>query len=100
MAGKLKTHRVSITNANQTIDCASDQTILQAAILAGIDYPYICATGNCGTCLCQLESGEVSMLPRSDASLTPEQVKAGQKLACRALPCGDVTIKWLSRGGK
>ena len=100
MAGKPKTHRVSVANANRTIDCPSDQTILQAAILAGIDYPYICATGNCGTCICQLESGEVSMLPRSDASLTPEQAKAGQKLACRALPRGDVMIKWLSRGGK
>ncbi|MDG2286074.1 MAG: hypothetical protein P8N43_11155 [Alphaproteobacteria bacterium] len=39
------------------------------------------------------------MLPRGDAVLTPDQVKADQPLASRALPRGDVTIKWLCRDG-
>jgi ferredoxin len=95
-----KKHQVSITNANQVINCDANQSILHAAILAGIDYPYVCATGNCGTCVCLLEAGKVSMLAHGDAALTQEQVKAGKTLACRAIPRGDVTIKWLSRGGK
>jgi len=100
MARAPKLHRVTIANTGQAIDCAVDQTILEAAVTAGIDYPYACATGNCGTCVSRLESGKVTMLPRNDAALSPHQAKAGQTLACRARPRGDVTIAWLGRGGR
>ena len=93
-----KPHRVTIANTGQTIDGASNQTILHAAIAAGIDYPYACDSGNCGTCISSLDSGRVAMLPRGDASLSPEQAKAGRTLACRARPRGDVAITWLGRG--
>ncbi len=104
MARAPKSHRVTITNmgtnTGAVIDCAAGQTILHAAIAAGIDYPYACASGNCGTCISQIESGKVSLLPRSDASLSAEQAKAGRTLACRARPRGDVAITWLGRGRK
>lgn len=98
MARTPKTYRVTVANTQQEIDCAASETILHAALLAGIDFPYACASGNCGTCICHLDAGKVSLLPRSDASLTPEQVKAGQSLACRARPRGDVSVTWLGRG--
>jgi ferredoxin len=90
--------QVTIANTGATIACQPDQTILQAAIGAGIDYPYGCASGNCGACLSQLDTGDVSLLPRGDASLSPEQAAAGQTLACRARPRSDVAITWLGRG--
>src|SRR5580658_5242682 len=98
MARAAKTWQVKITNNGQTIACAEDETILHAAIIAGIDYPYACATGNCGTCISQIDTGKVKMLPRNDASLTPAQANSGQTLACRAQPKGDVAITWLGRG--
>jgi ferredoxin len=98
MARAAKTWQVRIGNNGQTIACAADETILHAAIMAGIDYPYACASGNCGTCVSQIDTGKVTMLPRSDASLSADQVKAGQTLACRARPKGDVGITWLGRG--
>jgi len=54
-----KTYQVTIRNSGRTIDCAANQTILQAAVAAGIDYPYACATGNCATCISKLEDGKV-----------------------------------------
>ena len=90
--------QVRIGNTGATIACGADQTILRAAIAAGLDYPYGCASGNCGACISHLDSGEVSMLPRSDTSLSAEQAAAGQTLACRARPCSDVAITWLGRG--
>lgn len=98
MARAPKIYRVTITNVGRVIDCATNQTILNAAVTAGIDYPYACASGNCGVCLSHLDAGEVSMLPRGDTSLSPEQLQAGQTLACRARPMGDVAITWLGRG--
>jgi ferredoxin len=90
--------RVSIANTGAVIDCASDQRILHAAVGAGIDYPYACATGNCGTCLSELRSGTVSMLSYSDNALSAAQVAEGKVLACRARPGSDVEIVWLGRG--
>jgi naphthalene 1,2-dioxygenase ferredoxin reductase component len=98
MARAPKTWQVKINNVAQAVTCAADETILHAALLAGIDYPYACASGNCATCISHLDDGKVSMLPRGDAALSPEQVKAGQTLACRAQPKGDVAITWLGRG--
>ncbi len=89
---------VRIGNVDATIACRADQTLLAASIAAGIDYPYGCATGNCGACISRLEAGDVAMLPRNDSALTPAQAAAGQTLACRAQPRSDIVITWLGRG--
>jgi len=97
MAPAKKTFQVTIRNSGQTIACAADRTILQAAVAAGVYYPYACATGNCATCISRLEEGKVSLLPHSDAALGKAQLKSGLTLACRARPRSDVTINWLAR---
>lgn len=92
--------RITIANTGQVIDCLPTQTILSAALAAGIDYPYACNSGNCATCISQLDSGKLTHLARSDTSLSPEQFKSGRILACRAQPKSDVTLTWLGRGRK
>lgn len=92
--------QVTIANTGATIDCPPNQTILQAAVAAGIDYPYNCATGNCATCISELQSGEVAMLPYGDGALSATQRAARKILACRARPGSDVAIVWLGRGRK
>ena len=72
---------------------------LQAAVAAGIDYPYACATGNCATCISRLEDGKVSLLPYGDACLNKAQIASGLTLPCRARPRSDVTVNWLARSG-
>ena len=98
MARSSKTFQVTIANSGRTIACTSDRTILQAAVAAGIDYPYACATGNCATCISKVD-GKVSLLPHGDAALGKAQIKSGLTLACRARPRSDVTVNWLARGG-
>jgi CDP-4-dehydro-6-deoxyglucose reductase len=93
-----KVWQVSIGNNGRVIPCAADETILHAAILAKIDYPYACASGNCGTCISHLDAGNVTMLPRGDVAISSAQIAAGQTLACRARPEGVVAITWLGRG--
>jgi len=95
-----KTFKVTIGNVGQVVTCGADETILHAALTAGIDYPYACASGNCATCVSMVDAGTVSMLPRGDAALSPAQEQAGQTLACRARPREDVGITWLGRGRK
>jgi ferredoxin len=90
-------HHVTIRNVARTIECAPGLTVLQAAMAAGIDYPFACATGNCGACVSELSQGSVSLLPYGDRTLTAAQRDAGQTLACRACPESDVEIAWLTR---
>jgi hypothetical protein len=94
-----KIYQLRVVNSGGTIACRSDQTILQAAMAASIDYPFACASGNCGMCITQLTSGNVTMLPRADSSLSPEQEASGKTLACRAQPCSDLVLTWLGRRG-
>ena len=90
-------HRIRINNTEQTIDCDEGTTILAAAVDAGIDFPYGCATGNCGLCMCRLHEGRVDLLPHSDGALGPAQESRGMTLACRALPRTDLQVSWLAK---
>ncbi len=92
--------KVTIANTGETITCPSDLPILHAAIHAGIDYPYACASGNCAMCISDLTAGDVSMLAHGDGALSAGQKASGKILACRARPRSDVQIEWLGRGRK
>src|SRR5258708_19801101 len=81
MARSPKTFQITIRNSGQTFVCATDRTILQAAIAAAVDYPYACATGNCATCISRLEGGKVSLLPHSDAAFGKVHLKSALPLA-------------------
>ncbi len=100
MARTPKSYTVLIGNTGAAISCRADQTLLEAAILAGIDYPYTCASGNCAACVSQLDAGKIDLLAHGDAALSADQAKAGRTLACRARPKSDITITWLGRGRK
>lgn len=87
--------KVTIRNVGQTVEVETGETILEAAILAGIDYPCGCQSGNCGACKSELTSGEVEMSPYSDFALLEEERDQGLVLACRAVPWSDCEIGWL-----
>lgn len=74
---------------------ADGQTILEAALDAGISYPHGCRSGRCGSCKSWLLEGQVELGKHSPFALTDEERGLGQILACRAFPHGDVTVEWL-----
>lgn len=86
---------VTLLNIGRTIAVAKGQTILSAALEAGIDYPHGCKSGRCGTCKSRLLEGEVDLLDHSRFALTADEREAGLILACRAVPTTDATVTWL-----
>lgn len=89
-------HTIIFTNVGCSVDVAPGTTVLDAALDAGIDYPYGCATGNCGLCVSELHEGKVSLLPYADGALRPEMQARGRTLACRAKTCSDLRVTWLT----
>ena len=86
---------VEIANLPRTVTAEPGQTVLAAAVDAGIPYPHGCRFGNCGACKSRLVAGVVDMLPHSSFALTPEERDDGLILACRAVPKGPATVAWL-----
>jgi ferredoxin-NAD(P)+ reductase (naphthalene dioxygenase ferredoxin-specific) len=89
-------HQIEIRNTNQVIHAKEGQTVLLAALAAGIDFPYGCATGNCGLCVCEAKGADVDLLPYADGALGPAQQSRGWTLACRAVPRGDLDVRWIA----
>ena len=86
------TFKVKILNKKEIIVDAGN-TILEAALEQGIDFPHGCRTGNCGACKSKKISGEIEMSPFSEFALEAEEEKQGFILACRSVPWSDCEIE-------
>ena len=88
-----QTYTVEINHQGktETLQVAESQTILNAAIDAGIDLPYSCSAGVCTTCAAQILSGEVE---QSDGmGVSPELQAEGYALLCVSYPRSDIKLE-------
>jgi len=88
---------VKIRQSDAPLSVEMGDTILTAALAAGIDYPHGCQSGNCGACKSRLHGGEVEMSPYSEFALTDAEKDSGLVLACRAVPWSDCEVAWLEQ---
>jgi ring-1,2-phenylacetyl-CoA epoxidase subunit PaaE len=84
--------RLTLDSENHTVPIAAGETLLQAALAAGIDAPHSCTEGRCGTCMAWLRSGDVSMA--STRGLSKRNLESGYVLACQSRPSSSAPI-WL-----
>lgn len=87
--------RLVLPQARRTLEVAAGETVLDAALAAGVDYPHGCRSGRCGSCKSRLVAGEVTLLEHSRFALSAEEKAEGLILACRAVPETDVSVAWL-----
>ncbi len=81
-----------VKNEERLLTVKSGKSILQASLESGIQVPYSCIEGQCGTCRAKLISGEVKL--RKNHILTEDELKDGQILLCQGFPASDgITIR-------
>ena len=73
---------VILDNETHPFSAEASKTILEAAIDAGIDPPYSCQGGVCGSCIGRVKEGKVSMA--SNQILSDSEVAEGLILTCQA----------------
>jgi ferredoxin len=80
----VRSFRLTLDSEQHIVPIAAGETLLQAALVAGIDAPFTCREGRCGTCTAWLRTGDVSMA--STRGLSKRKSERGYVLACQARP--------------
>jgi len=86
-------YELTIEPLGQTIEIEEGQTILDAALRAGIYLPHACCHGLCATCKVDILDGEVEHGEASSFALMDFERDEGKCLACCATVEGDITIE-------
>ncbi|MAI91238.1 NADH:ubiquinone reductase (Na(+)-transporting) subunit F [Ponticaulis sp.] len=85
-------YELTIEPLGVTVEIEEDQTILDAALRAGIYLPHACCHGVCATCKVTVEDGEVEHNESSSFALMEFERDEGKCLACCATVEDDITI--------
>jgi ring-1,2-phenylacetyl-CoA epoxidase subunit PaaE len=79
-----------IDGKRREVPVAEGESILDAALRAGMDLPFACKGGMCSTCRANLVEGEARM--EVNYSLEPWELKAGFILTCQARPVSEKVV--------
>ena len=84
---------VRIQPSDRAFSMQRDETVLSAALHAGVGLPYGCKDGACGSCKCKLIEGRVIHGAHQAKALTEAEEAAGYLLTCCATPQTDLVIE-------
>ena len=79
--------------AHSDFEQLGSDTILRAALRAGLGFPYECNSGGCGSCKFELLDGEVENLWPQAPGLSERDLRKGKLLACQCVAMSDLRIK-------
>jgi NAD(P)H-flavin reductase/ferredoxin len=85
------TFQISVAGTDYRFPCEPNEAVLDATQRAGLEIPYSCRKGVCGTCKGRVVSGEVRAY--SGDALGAAERGAGQVLFCQARPRSNLVIE-------
>lgn len=86
-------YELTIEPLGRTIEVEDGQSILDAALRAGIFLPHACGQGYCGTCKISVTDGEIDHGSASNFALMDYEREEGKCLACCARLESDAVIE-------
>ncbi len=85
-------HKVTLYNNQQTFMVQENETILEAAIRAGVSINYGCSSGTCGLCKARLVSGSTKEIKTREFVMPEAEKLQGYMLTCVCAVNDDVVI--------
>jgi len=85
--------QISIEPSGRSFAVAPGETILAAGIRQGINMPYGCKDGACGSCKCKKLSGSVTHGAHQSKALSDAEAASGFILTCCATATSDVVLE-------
>lgn len=89
----LRKPHTTATIRDQAITVEAGETLLQAALRQGVDFPNSCRVGGCGSCRCRVVEGSVRELTETAYLLDAAEIERGVVLACQSVPRTDVRVE-------
>lgn len=83
---------VRIAPQGRILRVGAHQSILDAALDAGLNIPHSCKSGHCGSCRARLVTGRIRYPHGTPLGLTADEARAGEVLLCQARPDSDLTV--------
>src|SRR5690348_18254085 len=74
---------VQSKSGEQSFDCGEGEIILHAGLRQGLNLPYECATGTCGTCRARVMSGNYEALWKEAPGAARLKPEKGDILMCQ-----------------
>ena len=87
------TFQITVQPSGHQFSCEADETVLTAALRAGIGLPYGCKNGACGSCKGKVVEGVVAHKAHQQRALSEDERAHGMALFCCAVPDGDLVIE-------
>jgi CDP-4-dehydro-6-deoxyglucose reductase len=93
------TFQITVQPSGHQFECEQDETVLAAAIRAGVGLPYGCKNGACGSCKGKVLDGSVTHRAHQERALNDADEAAGMALFCCATTSADLVIEAREVGG-
>lgn len=87
------TFQIIVQPSGHRFECEADETVLGAAIRAGVGLPYGCKNGACGSCKGKVVEGAVTHRAHQQRALSEQEAAEGFSLFCCATPSADLVIE-------
>ncbi len=87
------TFTITVQPSGRSFTAESGESILTAAIRAGVGLPYGCKDGACGSCKCKKLEGAVVHGAHQSKALSADEEAAGFVLTCCGVPHSNVVLE-------
>ena len=85
--------QIVVQPSGRSFTVEGDETVLAAGIRQGLNMPYGCKDGACGSCKCKKISGQVQLGSHQTKALSAEEFADGWVLTCCATALSDLVLE-------